>query len=429
MGNHEHFCNCRNKTNATTEQDLSKGTGMPNAAFITLSGLINSNNNNIINSSNNNNNSNSNHNAVMLFNKRKQVNLNSVIQKNAVNKIIKQYRLYRITKHLNNNNNNNCTYNNNNIHNVNTDSISINSKKSNGNLHNIATNTNFSFMQSRLFHSSSFSYIGNGNNNNNNNSNREEFGIKKWKDGSKFLGYFHSSSKYIEGYGIFTSKKETYQGEFHLNRACGYGMYYQGTTSYEGYWKNDLQQPIGIEIWKDTSQYQGEYVNGTKSGVGIYTWPDTSKYEGEWKCNSLHGIGIYYFTGNRLYIGNWEKDMKHGFGEFIWKDDKRYLGYYHKDKKHGFGLYYWQSKCKIFIGFWKNGKQCGYGKYISQMKTKYGFWKENGDVLWFKEEKVFKEKFQTIKEVCAYAKIFDYSYKDLQSFFINNDLYNCLLYS
>ena len=49
MGNHEHFCNCRNKTNATTEQDLSKGTGMPNAAFITLSGLINSNNNNMIN--------------------------------------------------------------------------------------------------------------------------------------------------------------------------------------------------------------------------------------------------------------------------------------------------------------------------------------------------------------------------------------------
>ena len=380
MGNHEHFCNCRNSSNATTEQDLSKATGIPNAAFITLSGLINSNSTAINNNNNNN--------AVLLFNKKKQVNLNYVAQKNAVNTIIKQYRLYKLSKHLHNNNNI--------IHDMNTESVSINSKKSNCNLHNIATNANFSFMQSRLFHSSSFSYIGNANPTNNN---KEEFGIKKWKDGSKFLGYFHSGSKYIEGYGIFTSKKETYQGEFHLNRACGYGMYYQGTTSYEGYWKNDLQQPIGIEIWKDSSQYQGEYVNGTKSGVGVYTWPDTSKYEGEWKCNSLHGVGVYYFTGNRLYIGSWEKDMKHGFGEFVWKDDKRYLGYYYKDKKHGFGLYYWQSKSKIFIGFWKNGKQCGYGKYISQVKSKCGYWKENGDVLWFKEEKVFKEKFQTIKEV------------------------------
>jgi hypothetical protein len=76
----------------------------------------------------------------------------------------------------------------------------------------------------------------------------------------------------------------------------------------------------------------------------------------------------------------------HGYGEFKWKDGKKYLGYYVNDKKEGFGIYYWASPNRVYIGFWKGGKQDGIGKYINPKLTRYGLWKNGERVNWFNTE-------------------------------------------
>ena len=38
-------------------------------------------------------------------------------------------------------------------------------------------------------------------------------------------------------------------------------------------------------------------------------------------------------------------------------------------------MFYWPND-RYLVGFWKNGKQNGVGKYIKENKIKYGLWKE-----------------------------------------------------
>ena len=39
-------------------------------------------------------------------------------------------------------------------------------------------------------------------------------------------------------------------------------------AKYEGFWKDDLQEGQGTEIWADGSKYEGNYKEGKKHGFG-----------------------------------------------------------------------------------------------------------------------------------------------------------------
>jgi len=47
-------------------------------------------------------------------------------------------------------------------------------------------------------------------------------------------------------------------------------------STYEGYWKDDLQHGRGKETWTNNSYYDGLYFEGKKHGEGNYTWKDKS---------------------------------------------------------------------------------------------------------------------------------------------------------
>lgn len=74
--------------------------------------------------------------------------------------------------------------------------------------------------------------------------------------------------------------------------------------------------------------------------------------------------------------------MMNGYGEFLWKDGKKYFGYYLNDKKDGFGIHFWTSPDRLYLGFWKDGKQHGVGKYVKNNVVKYGQWL-NGERIRF----------------------------------------------
>ena len=80
------------------------------------------------------------------------------------------------------------------------------------------------------------------------------------------------------------------------------------------------------------------------------------------------GYGIYYFSKDKAYFGEWKNKKKEGFGEFIWPD-RKYIGFYLNDKKNGFGISTWKDGHKSIVGFWKDGKQFGLGKFMNRKKT------------------------------------------------------------
>lgn len=228
-----------------------------------------------------------------------------------------------------------------------------------------------------------------------------KFGVKFWGDGAKYVGQMKKASNsqwngafnktqitlhdeaatfISHGVGIFShSEGDEFRGEFVNDETNGYGIYvHKNGASYEGNWAEDSQNGVGIETWLDGSSFSGIYKDGGKDGIGIYHWKDGSIYNGEWRNNNLEGIGIYQFLDGRVYSGEWFNSSMHGYGEFLWPDGKKYVGFYECDQKSGFGVYLWKNPTRTYLGFWKNGKQGGVGRYISAKSSFWGEW-ENGD--------------------------------------------------
>ena len=247
---------------------------------------------------------------------------------------------------------------------------------------------------------------------------KEGFGINIWNDEAKYIGYYKNNK--AEGYGKFMAGNDIYKGEFKDDAASGYGIFNNEVLTYEGLWVKDLQEKYGIENWKDGSIYKGEYFEGKKKGIGIYTWPDGTRYEGMWENNTFNGYGIFYFSGDRYYFGEWKNKKKHGFGEFIWPE-KKYVGFFSNDKKEGLGIIIWKDKKKAQIGFWKGGNQIGFGKFMHyKKKDYYGIWKGNKTVDWFKNGKDGMEYLEK-NGMEKYKNIFGYNLEQIYDFCYNKD--------
>ena len=250
---------------------------------------------------------------------------------------------------------------------------------------------------------------------------KDGFGIQKWSDGSKFLGYFKNSKS--NGLGGFVDDEKNYLlGNFIDDKIEGFGIYLNNNgTNYYGEWSQDFQDGIGIEHWKDNSYYSGEFSEGKKNGIGYYKWSDGSEYKGEWENNNLKGYGIFTFSNkNKIYYGEWDNTMMNGFGELVWKKEgRKYVGYFLNDKRHGFGFFLWKNPLKIFIGFWFKGKQNGVAKYMDLKKTKFGIWKNGKIVKWFKNK---EEAYQYIEpEYNNYLVYYEKSFNEIAHMLANDD--------
>ena len=178
----------------------------------------------------------------------------------------------------------------------------------------------------------------------------------------------------------------------------------------------------GIIKWRNNSKYMGEIKNNMKHGIGIFIWPDYSRYEGQFFEDKMEGWGLIHFFDGKLFRGQILNGIPHGYGEFIWNNNNRYVGNYIKGQKEGFGIYIMniinknKSKNDIvtYFGFWKNGKQDGYGIVIKNKKINYVKYKEGKKVRQYdydifvgkiskvinkKHEKIFFSDLKTLKNI------------------------------
>ena len=267
-----------------------------------------------------------------------------------------------------------------------------------------------------LFPEENYNYIGNLFFNK-----KDGFGIQYFpKSDASYVGQFLNDKRINYCKFEDRSKKYIYYGETDHNFTGHYGIYnnYEDHIYYEGEWKYNRKEGIGIEKYQDGGWYQGEFKNGFKHGIGIYFWNDGSKYEGEWENNLLEGYGIYKFSDGCICSGYWHSNQMNGFGKFTYPNVKCYLGYFKKDKKNGFGLIFWFKEKKAFDGYWKNNKQDGLGKFINEGNSKYGLWKEGNKILKYDENEFF-ELLKEKNQANFFTDIFCMDYDGLNDFIQN----------
>jgi hypothetical protein len=89
-------------------------------------------------------------------------------------------------------------------------------------------------------------------------------------------------------------------------------------------------------------------------------------------------------------------------------------GFYNLDKKDGFGIYIWNEQ-RAYIGFWKEGRQHGTGKYINDGVVKYGQWLKGKRTKWYDTE---SEALDTIPEQeMVFSKLFIYELQEIAAYY------------
>lgn len=188
---------------------------------------------------------------------------------------------------------------------------------------------------------------------------RDGVGHQRWADGTEYAGEWQRGR--AGGFGMIRHRDEDeYTGQWINGRAHGNGVYrFQGGCAvYEGEFKCDMRDGLGVEVWVDGSWYAGEFRKGMKHGSGQHTWPDGASFAGTWMNNELQGTGRYHMQDGASYEGQWMQSTIHGIGEYKWPDGQRYAGKYDMDQKHGFGVLRLASGQRR-EGFWSHGTPAG----------------------------------------------------------------------
>eukprot|EP00931_Biecheleriopsis_adriatica_P023962 TRINITY_DN15026_c0_g1_i1.p1 TRINITY_DN15026_c0_g1~~TRINITY_DN15026_c0_g1_i1.p1 ORF type:complete len:374 (+),score=49.74 TRINITY_DN15026_c0_g1_i1:34-1122(+) len=188
---------------------------------------------------------------------------------------------------------------------------------------------------------------------------RHGIGKQTWPNGTEYVGQWHRGR--ASGMGeIKHSDGDAYIGQWVNGRAHGMGIYrfQDGAASYEGEFRCDHREGMGVETWVDGSRYAGAFRHGEKWGYGANEWPDGTVYQGTWQANALAGTGKYVIHDGTTFVGQWENSTPHGVGRYQWPNGKTYEGRYLFDKKDGFGILT-EADGSVLKGFWVEGEYQG----------------------------------------------------------------------
>ena len=156
-------------------------------------------------------------------------------------------------------------------------------------------------------------------------------------NGDVFEGRFVDGAIY--GKGINKSKKDNmYVGEFVDSKREGKGQLTTQKIHYVGEFKYDKFNGEGkIEFSKLGHKYEGEFKNNEINGMGIFTWNNGETYEGEMTNGKMNGYGKYTYTTGQIYEGNYVNGVKEGLGKLISTNNHIYEGEFKNGKPFGEG--------------------------------------------------------------------------------------------
>lgn len=79
-------------------------------------------------------------------------------------------------------------------------------------------------------------------------------------------------------------------GFFVHGKLNGYGLFADPKLKYEGEWKDNKKNGVGVEVFESRESYSGFFINGEMSLLGTFNSNDQYIYYGEWESNKFHGL-------------------------------------------------------------------------------------------------------------------------------------------
>jgi hypothetical protein len=142
--------------------------------------------------------------------------------------------------------------------------------------------------------------------------------------------------------GYTRKGRKQYVGGRHGASRHGMGeQTYENGDSYKGLWNMNLQEGWGV-LTKvvDKTVYDGQWHLGKQHGLGVYRTADGSTYQGQWREGFQHGFGEWLDRSNgTIYSGEWRDGARNGFGTKAWlRNGTVYVGQWLNDSKHGPGI-------------------------------------------------------------------------------------------
>lgn len=173
-------------------------------------------------------------------------------------------------------------------------------------------------------------------------------------DGSFYSGSWMDGKR--NGIGdMFFANGDTYSGDWEDNEFHGVGKftYTRYFSSYEGGWKNGLQDGYGY-YRSPSFAYRGEWEKGWMDGEGILVFKNGDRYEGTIHENKIDGIGTYEYTNGNRYEGEFVSGAISGNGIFQFKNGNRFEGEFYDGKIYGDGtlLLKTEDGAVSITGFW-----------------------------------------------------------------------------
>lgn len=181
------------------------------------------------------------------------------------------------------------------------------------------------------------------------------------RNGDWYEGSYRNDKK--DGIGVYIFHTgDKFQGRFKRDEMSGYGVYlFNSAGRYEGRWQHGSYNGFGFEVWARGSTYRGAYKEGMRSGYGACRYFQGDLFEGSWLEGKRHGLGMQQCSDDSQYIGTYENGERAGIGTYIFANGDRYAGEYAADVPEGNGVYLHAKSGQVYRGSWKNGKKHGRG--------------------------------------------------------------------
>ncbi|MFY8011220.1 MAG: caspase family protein [Saprospiraceae bacterium] len=165
------------------------------------------------------------------------------------------------------------------------------------------------------------------------------FGVKKFQDGSRYMGTFVQGNR--QGIGIcFWKNGSRFFGEWKLDKPEGVGVFINAQSlKQQGLWKKGKlfeENPslVTEKLFSVSSRIQGCLAGDCIGGKGMLM-VNGDIYIGDFKNSLRHGIGIcYYFNGSE-YKGAWQWDKQHGNGALTYIDGTFRSGFWSENIYQG----------------------------------------------------------------------------------------------
>lgn len=223
--------------------------------------------------------------------------------------------------------------------------------------------------------------------------------VQELVDGSKYVGSIDKSTRLKHGKGtLYYPDGNVYAGDFDHGIRNGWGVFTTKMYTYDGEFKNDYKDGFGAIIYSNGEQYEGQWEKGYPHGKGCYIFADGSKYIGLFSKGLRQGKGVlHYSDGLTCYDGEWINDKKEGKAVVTFPNGK-YIGDMRNDMKEGYGKYIYKNG-SIYIGEWSNNLKQGKGTFKGHDNSTYtGTWlkgvKEGSGIFVDTNGKTFKEKWK-----------------------------------